>query len=81
MTDTEGRLLAVEVNAADIQDCDGAKGVLMRSRARFPFVKTVFAGGGYAGRIVAWAKAKTHVTLEVVWRIPWMTGFVVIRRR
>jgi hypothetical protein len=32
MTDTDGRLLAVEVHAADIQDRDGAKGVLKRSR-------------------------------------------------
>ena len=32
MTDTDGRLLTVEVHAADIQDRDGAKGVLKRSR-------------------------------------------------
>ena len=32
MTDTDGRLLAVEVHAADIQDRDGAKGALKRSR-------------------------------------------------
>jgi len=81
MTDTDGRLLAVEVHAADIQDRDGAKGVLKRSRARFPFVETIFADGGYAGRLVAWAKDKTHVTLEIVRRMPWMTGFVVVRRR
>jgi hypothetical protein len=30
-TDTNGRLLAVEVHAADIQDRDGAKGVLKHS--------------------------------------------------
>ena len=81
MTDTGGRLLAVEVHAADIQDRDGAKGVLKRSRARFPFVEHVFADGGYAGKLVAWAKDKTHVTLEIVRREPYMKGFVVIRRR
>jgi len=43
MTDTAGRLLAVDVHAADIQDRDGAKGVLKRSRRSFPFVETVFA--------------------------------------
>ncbi|MFT6060802.1 MAG: hypothetical protein ACJAVR_000844 [Paracoccaceae bacterium] len=32
MTDTDGRLLTVEVHAGDIQDRDGAKGVLKRSR-------------------------------------------------
>jgi len=55
--------------------------VLKRSRASFPFVETVFADGGYAGRLVAWAKDKTHVTLEVVRRMLWMEGFVVLRRR
>jgi transposase len=55
--------------------------VLKRSRARFPFVETVFADGGYAGRLVKWARDKTHVTPEIVRRMPWMKGFVVIRRR
>jgi transposase len=81
MTDTDGRLLTVEVHAADIQDRDGAKGVLKRSRRSFPFVETVFADGGYAGRLVEWARDKTHVSLEIVRRMPWMKGFVVIRRR
>lgn len=81
MTDTDGRLLAVEVHAADIQDRDGAKGVLKRSRARFPFVEHVFADGGYAGKLAAWAKDRTHVTLEIVRREPYMKGFVVIPKR
>jgi len=74
-------LLAVEVHGADVQDRDGAKGVLKRSRRRFPFVERVFADGGYAGKLVGWAKDKTHVVLEIVRRMPWMKGFVVIRRR
>ncbi len=81
LTDTDGRLLAVQVHAADIQDRDGAKGVLRRSRSRFRFVETFFADDGYAGRLLAWANDKTHVTLEIVRRMPWMKGFVVIRRR
>jgi transposase len=81
LTDTDGRLLAVEVHAADIQDRDGAKGVLKRSRRSFPFVEIVFADGAYAGRLVAWARDKTNLTLEIVRRMPWMKGFVIIRRR
>lgn len=73
--------MAVEVHAADIQDREGAKGVLRRSRARFPFVEHVFADGGYAGQLVAWAQEKAHVVIEVVRRLPHMTGFVVLRRR
>ena len=68
MTDTDGRLLAIEVPGADVQDRDGAKGVLKRSRARFAFVALACADGGYAGRPVRWAKARTHIALEVVKR-------------
>ena len=32
-------------------------------------------------RHVGWATDKTHVTLEIVRRMSWMKGFVVIRRR
>ena len=81
LIDTDGRLLAVEVHAADVQDRDGAKGVLRRSRSRFPFVERVYADGGYAGRLVGWAKTKTHLTLEIVKRPPDAKGFTVIRRR
>jgi transposase len=73
--------LAVQIHGADIQDRDGAKGVLRRSRARFPFVERVFADGGYGGKLVTWAKAKAHIAIEVVRRLPFMTGFVVLRRR
>ena len=62
MTDTDGRLLAVQVHAADIQDRDGAKGVLTLSRRAFPFVEQVFADGGYAGRLVGWAQDKADVS-------------------
>jgi hypothetical protein len=58
------------VHAADIQDRDGAKGVLKRSRRSCSFVETVFANRAYAGRIVVWAKDKTNVTLEIVHAVP-----------
>jgi len=69
------------VHGADIQDRDGAKGVLKRSRARFPFVARAYGDGGYAGRLVRWAKRQTHIILEVVKRNSEQTGFAVIRRR
>ena len=71
----------MEVHGANIQDRDGAKGVLKRSRALFPFVERAFVDGGYAGRLVRWAKERTHIVLEVVKRSPTQTGFAVIRRR
>jgi transposase len=44
-------------------------------------VERVFADGGYAGKLVSWARDKTHVVLEIVRRVLWMKGFVVLRRR
>jgi transposase len=68
LTDTDGRLLAVQVHAGDVQDRDGAKPLLRASRRLWAFVGTVFADGGYAGKLVAWAKGKTHLTLSIVKR-------------
>jgi putative transposase len=81
LTDTDERLLAIEVHGADIQDRNGAKGVLKRSRARFSFVELACVDGGYAGRLVRWAKNKAHIVLEVVKRRAEQVGFAVIRRR
>ena len=81
LTDTDGRLLTVEAHGADIQDRDGAKGVLKRSRRRFPFVEHVFADSGYAGKLVDWAKQKTHIDLEIVRRPAGEKGFIVVTRR
>ena len=69
------------MHGADIQDRDGAKGVLKRSRARFPFVERAYVDGGYAGRLVRRAERQTHMILEVVKRSVGQTGFAVIRRR
>jgi transposase len=69
------------VHGASIQDRDGAKTVLKRSRARFPFIQRAYVDGGYAGRLVRWAKDKAHIVLEVVKRSAAQTGFSVIRRR
>jgi len=69
------------VHGAGIQDRDGAKGVLRRSRARFPFVERAYVDGGYAGQLVHWAERQTHILLEVVKRGADQAGFTVIRRR
>src|SRR4051794_25953886 len=62
-------------------DRDGGKTVLKASRARYPFVTRAFADGGYAGRLVRWAKDKAHIVVEVVKRSPAAKGFKVLRRR
>ena len=48
-TDTEGHLLGVQVHAADIQDRDGAVGVIASLRRLYPWLRHLFADGGYAG--------------------------------
>ena len=49
VTDTEGHLVGLQVHAADIQDRDGAVEVLASIRALYPWLRHVFADGGYAG--------------------------------
>ena len=50
LTDTCGFLIFILVHAADIQDRDGAVDVLSAIRTRFPWLRHVFADGGYAGK-------------------------------
>jgi len=73
LTDTDGRLLDVQVHAGNVQDRDGAKPLLrsdacVRPRGLWAFVETVFADGGYAGKLVDWAKRKANLTLSIVKR-------------
>jgi transposase len=49
VTDTEGNLVGLQVHPADIQDRDGAPGVLALVGALHPRLRHVFADGGYAG--------------------------------
>jgi transposase len=59
LVDTLGLLLSVVVHPGDVQDRDGARLVLAQARRRFPFIKTIFADGGYRGPKVACAVAAT----------------------
>jgi transposase len=82
LTDTLGHLVHAVVHAADIQDRDGAPLVLREILARFPWLRHVFADGGYAGdklkkelrRIGKW-------TVEIVKRSDAAQGFEVLPRR
>lgn len=82
VTDTEGNLLAIQVHPADIQDRDGAVDLLAALRSLYPWLRHVFADGGYAG-----TKLQTELsehgtwTIEVVKRPKGMRGFDVLPRR
>jgi transposase len=79
--DTSGLLLAVVVSIAGLQDRDGAVRLLAALRAKFSTVGLVWADGGYAGRLVDWAKAVLAFTVTIVKRTDDLAGFRVIPRR
>lgn len=66
--DTLGLLLAVIVTPASVQDRDGAHPLLALLREGFSTITLVWADGGYAGRLVTWAKSALHLTVTVVKR-------------
>ena len=82
LTDTGGLLVAALVHTADIQDRDGAPDILSSIRASFPWLRHVFADGGYAGDKLRTAlKGKGDWTLEIIKRSDTATGFVLLPRR
>jgi putative transposase len=74
-------LLGIEVIPASVQDRDGAAALITKTRRLFPFVRHVFADGGYSGDRLATDLAAQKVTLEIVKRTDKEGGFKLIRRR
>ncbi len=66
--DTMGLLLAVIVTPASVQDRDGAVSLLAVLTERFTRIQLVWADGGYAGRLVVWAKAVLRLVVTIVKR-------------
>jgi transposase len=82
ITDTCGFLIFILVHAADIQDRDGAVDVLAAIRHRFPWLRHVFADGGYAGDKLRDALAGMGKwTIEIIKRSDTAKGFEVLPRR
>jgi len=81
VVDTLGLLLVVMVTAASVQDRDGGARVLERLRFRMPSVAVVWADGGYAGRLVAYARQILKVTVDIVRKKDGQRTFEVLPRR
>jgi putative transposase len=81
VVDTLGLLLAVVVHAANIQDRDGAKLVLVKLLGRFPRLKLIWADAAYAGQLVEWARIFGGWLLEIVKRARDSHSFEVLPRR
>ena len=82
LTDTCGFLVFILVHTADIQDRDGAVDVLAVVRQRFPWLRHIFADGGYAGDKLRNALVDMGKwTIEVIKRSDTAKGFEVLPRR
>ena len=82
ITDTNGLLVGARVHGADIQDRDGAVGVLASIRYLFPWLRHVFADGGYAGeKLTTTLAGMGQWTLAIVKRPDQARGFCLLPRR
>ena len=82
LTDTLGLLVGLRVHGADIQDRDGAPALLQSIRHAFPWLRHVFADGGYAGPKLEGALENSgDWTLEIVKRSDSAKGFELLPRR
>jgi putative transposase len=82
LVDTLGLVLLVLVLPANIQDRDAARQLLTRFCTANPRrrIKHVWADGGYAGGLVAWARHVWRCTVEIVKRTEAHTFRVLPRR-
>jgi transposase len=82
ITDTEGHLLGLKVHTADVQDRDGAVGVISSIRRLYPWLRHLFADSAYAGDKLAGALADLGTwTMEIIKRSDTAKGFEVLPRR
>ena len=82
ITDTSGLLVGLVVHSAAVQDRDGAPDVLKSILKRWPWLRHVFADGGYGGPKLE--KALKHLArfrLQIVKRSDKAKGFTVLPRR
>lgn len=81
VVDTLGLLLCVLVTAASVQDRDGARPLFNALATACRRVRLVWADGGYAGKLVDWAKATHTIVVQIVKRTDDADGFQVLPRR
>jgi transposase len=82
ITDTLGHLVGLDVHPADIQDRDGAVRVIKTIRSLYPWLRHLFADGGYAGPKLTKRLAKLGTwTVQIVKRSDTAKGFELLPRR
>lgn len=82
VTDTLGHLVGLVVHPADIQDRDGGSLALASIRSLYPWLRHIFADGGYAGdKLRAALKRMGRWKVEIIKRSDAAKGFEVLPRR
>ena len=81
VVDTLGLLLLVTVTTAGVQDRTAAHRVLEQVRFVMASVITVFADGGYAGKLIEFARRRLRLQVDIVNKPPDQVGFAVLPRR
>ena len=84
LVDVLGLVLAVLVHPANIQDRDGARGLLERVKDAFPRLQLIWADGAYAGVLLDWvAKLRDlhPLRLEIIKRKKGIKGFQLLPHR
>jgi len=83
LVDTEGLLMHAIVHPADVQDRDGGLLLISTLFGLYPFLRKIFADGGYQGPVFEQATAAllADVEVEIVKRSDAAKGFVVLPRR
>ena len=82
VTDTAGHLVGLAVHSAGTQDRDGAPAVLTAFRRLYPWLRHIFADGGYAGDKLRDAlSAMGRWTVQIIKRSDTAQGFDVLPRR
>ena len=84
LTDTMGNLLNVKVHSAAIQDREGGLDVIIDKdlRRRQPFLKVIYADGGYSGKMFQkLVRKKVPIEVKVIKRSDTKKKFVVLPKR
>ena len=83
LVDAEGLLLCAIVHTADIQDRDGGVLLMATLFGLFPFLRKLYADGGYQGPAfrTALRRVLQRIDVEIVKRSDRANGFAVLPKR
>lgn len=82
VVDTLGLMVGLVIHSAGIQDRDGAPDVFKTILKRWPWLRHIFADGGYAGPKLKGRLEKVgKFTLEIIKRSDQASGFQLLPRR